>query len=120
MAAGAGVIITDMLQGFIPMQLGGAWGRIGARLGIAWLAGYVAEKAGFAKYAKLITIGGGIGAMQDAFRLVMGGGGVLAPSQPVVVGPPGQLTMGAGGVEDIVYGPMGEIVFAPNIPGLYQ
>jgi hypothetical protein len=124
MAAGAGVIITDMLQGIIPIQFGGAWGRIGARLGIAWLAGYAAEKAGFAKYSKLITIGGGIGAIQDAFRLVMGGGGVLSPSQPVVIGPPGQLAMpDSEGVGDLIYSPgggMGEIIYAPSAQGLYQ
>ncbi len=122
-AALVGMFATDFLQGMVPIDVGGAYGRIGVRLGLAWLAGFAAEKAGFAKYSKMITIGGGIGALQDASRLLMGGGGVLRPSQPVVIGPPGQLAMpDPEGVGDIINAPygMGEIVNAPNQPWLYQ
>ena len=122
-AALVGMFATDFLQGLVPIDVGGAYGRIGVRLGLAWLAGYAAEKAGFAKYSKMITIGGGIGALQDASRLLMGGGGVLRPSQPVVIGPPGQLAMpDPEGVGDIINAPygMGEIVNAPNQSWLYQ
>ncbi len=120
----AGMALTDFIQGLVPINFGGAWGRIGVRLGTAYLLGVGAEKFGFAKYANLLAIGGAVGAAQDAFRLLMGGGGVLSPAQPIVVGPPAQLAMAdPEGVGDIIYGPpgtMGEIIYAPNQQGLYQ
>lgn len=119
----AGMAVTDFIQGLVPIQIGGPWGRIGVRLATAYALGIGAERFGFAKYANLLAIGGAVGAAQDAFRLLMGGGGVLTPSVPVVVGPPGQLQMAdPEGVGDIIYGQggMGEIVFGPSNQALYQ
>jgi hypothetical protein len=119
----AGMALTDFIQGIIPINLGGPWGRIGVRLATAYALGVGAERFGFKQYANLLAIGGAVGAAQDAFRLLMGGGGVLQPAQPIVVGPPQQLAMAdPEGVGDIIYGPtsMGEIVYAPSDPGLYQ
>jgi len=116
--------LTDFVQGLVPINFGGPWGRIGVRLGTAYLLGVGAEKFGFAKYANLLAIGGAVGAAQDAFRLLMGGGGVLSPAQPIVVGPPAQLAMAdPEGVGDIIMAPgggMGEIIYAPDQQGLYQ
>lgn len=120
----AGMALTDFVQGLIPINFGGPWGRIGVRLATAYALGVGAERFGFAKYANLLAIGGAVGAAQDAFRILMGGGGVLAPAQPIVVGPPQQLQMGpdGAGIGDVIYAPegMGEIVLAPGDQGLYQ
>jgi hypothetical protein len=123
MVAFAGMAVTDFLQSLVPISIGGPWGKIGVRLATAYALGVGAERFGFAKYANLLAIGGAVGAAQDAFRLLMGGGGILTPNLPVVVGPPTQLAMAdPGGVGDIIYGPdgIGEIIYAPTNQGLYQ
>ena len=120
----AGMALTDFIQGLVPIRFGGPWGRIGVRLATAYALGIGAERFGFAKYANLLAIGGAVGAAQDGFRLLMGGGGVLSPAQPIVVGPPAQLAVAdPEGVGDIIMAPgggMGEIIYAPSNQGLYQ
>lgn len=117
----AGMAATDFIQGLVPISIGGPWGRIAVRLATAYALGMAAERFGYAKYANLLAIGGAVGAAQDGFRLLMGGGGVLTPTVPVVVGPPGQLQMDSE-IGDIIYGPpgMGEIIMAPGDQRLYQ
>ena len=130
-----GMAVTDFLQGavtgFLPDLGGGGLVKIGVRLGLAYAVGAGAEKFGFGKYANLLAIGGAVGAAQDALRTFVGGGGLLFPSGQTAVLPPGRAMVPASmtgddaGVNDIVYvdpnyGSLGEIVYAPNVPGLYQ
>lgn len=115
--------LTDFIQGLVPINFGGPWGRIGVRLATAYALGVGAERFGFKQYANLLAIGGAVGAAQDAFRLLMGGGGVLQPAQPIVVGPPAQMAMAdPEGVGDVIYAPtgIGDVIYAPGDQRLYQ
>lgn len=120
LAAAAGAIITDFVQGMVPFSFGGATGKIAIRLGLAYAIAMAAEKfAPTRKYATWLGVGGAVGAAQDLFRLFMGGGLTAAPVAGQL--PPGRVAIPAyatgddQGMSDIVgvpqnWGGLGEIV----------
>lgn len=131
LAAAAGAIITDFVQGMVPFSFGGATGKIAVRLGLAYAIGMAAEKfAPTRKYATWLAVGGAVGAAQDLFRLFMGGGLTAAP---VAAGqlPAGRVALPAyatgddQGMSDIVgvpqnWGGLGEIVGVSYPQGYFQ
>lgn len=128
-AAVAGMAITDFVQGLVPIQFGGALGKIAVRLGLAYAIGVAAEKFPMTrKYATMLAVGGAVGAAQDAVRLFMGGGLLSAPQQSAQL-PAGRAMIPASatgddqGMGDIVgvpqgWGGLGEIV-GVNYPQAY-
>lgn len=126
-----GMSITNFVYNAVgAMVPGGIVGKIGVKLGIAWGLGVGARKFGFAAHADMLAIGGAVSAGQDAFQYFVGGGGLLFPAPAPV---PGRVALPAAmtgddagyGMSDIVtvpgnWGSLGEIVYAPNQPGLYQ
>jgi len=107
----------------------GILGQIGVKLGLAWGLGEAAKRFGFAKHARMLSIGGAISAGQDAINYFIGGGGLLFPGPQAKPGQaliPADLTGDSTtpAMSEIVYAPagyggLGEIVYAPNIPALY-
>lgn len=130
MAAVAGMMITDFVQGMVPFSFGGAIGKVAIRFGLAYAVGVAAEKFGpTRKYATWLAVGGAVGAAQDLFRLFMGGGLTASPAQGQMrdgrVAVPAALTGDDQGMGDIVgvpagWGGLGEIVGTNYPAGYFQ
>lgn len=98
------------------LPIGGIFGQVGIKLGLAWLLGEGARKFGMQKYAHMLAVGGAVSAGQDAFSYFIGGGGAFFPA-PAPALKAGQVVVSdqsTGSTDGGTYvNQMGELVFAP-------
>ena len=114
-----GAAATNVIGAFIPLQLAG-WPAIAMRFGIAYVAGWIAEKVTTPQNAQLVAIGGASSAAGDAVNLLMGAVHPLTQQtgnlQLPGMGPaaPATANGGAGDIVKFPYRGVGDIVKTPD------